>query len=52
MPLIHLEKKDIVLGPAFDGGYYLTGMKRNHNLFLNMNWSTDTVNKNVKNNKK
>jgi rSAM/selenodomain-associated transferase 1 len=39
-----LEKKDAVLGPAKDGGYYLLGMNKLHsNLFQNKNWSTDSV---------
>jgi rSAM/selenodomain-associated transferase 1 len=39
-----LEKHDIVLGPALDGGYYLIGL--NHpvpTLFENMPWSTHRV---------
>jgi rSAM/selenodomain-associated transferase 1 len=40
----HLKKHDIVIGPAYDGGYYLLGMKTLHsNLFENIEWSTDTV---------
>lgn len=39
-----LNEKDVVIGPAKDGGYYLLGMKKMHsNLFQNMNWSTDEV---------
>ncbi len=39
-----LNTKDIVIGPANDGGYYLLGMKRLHpELFTNKKWSTDTV---------
>jgi rSAM/selenodomain-associated transferase 1 len=34
----------IVLGPAYDGGYYLIGLKRAHpGLFANITWSTSTV---------
>jgi len=34
----------VVLGPSYDGGYYLIGLKRVHsNLFENINWSTATV---------
>lgn len=39
-----LEKYDVVIGPAKDGGYYLLGMKKLHPaLFENKNWSTSTV---------
>ena len=39
-----LEKHDIVLGPARDGGYYLIGLNRPvPTLFENMPWSTDQV---------
>jgi len=39
-----LATKDVVLGPALDGGYYLLGMKQTHDfLFRNMIWSTDQV---------
>ncbi len=39
-----LERKDAVVGPAKDGGYYLLGMKKNHAfLFMDKEWSTDTV---------
>ncbi len=39
-----LEEKDIVIGPAKDGGYYLLGMKASHQtLFLNKKWSSSTV---------
>jgi len=39
-----LEDSDVVVGPTFDGGYYLLGMKEYHAaLFENINWSTDTV---------
>jgi rSAM/selenodomain-associated transferase 1 len=41
---IQLNKNDIVIGPAADGGYYLLGMKKNqHQLFENIEWSTDNV---------
>jgi hypothetical protein len=34
----------VVLGPSYDGGYYLIGLKRVHSsLFENINWSTATV---------
>lgn len=38
-----LNEKEIVLGPCFDGGYYLIGMKKNHDVFSNIKWSTDSV---------
>ena len=39
-----LEKNDVVIGPAKDGGYYLLGMKElKPEIFRNKNWSTATV---------
>ncbi len=39
-----LDKNDIVIGPAKDGGYYLLGMKQiPENIFRNKEWGTDTV---------
>ncbi len=39
-----LDQKDIVIGPARDGGYYLLGMKKMLPfLFENKAWSTATV---------
>lgn len=39
-----LNQTDFVIGPTFDGGYYLLGMKQNSSfLFENMTWSVDTV---------
>lgn len=39
-----LQKHDVVIGPAADGGYYLLGMKRVHAaLFQNIAWSTPLV---------
>ncbi|MEQ1587824.1 MAG: TIGR04282 family arsenosugar biosynthesis glycosyltransferase [Cyclobacteriaceae bacterium] len=39
-----LKGKDSVIGPAFDGGYYLLGMNRFiPEVFRNKRWSTDTV---------
>jgi uncharacterized protein len=36
-----LEEADVVIGPAFDGGYYLLGIKQVYSfLFENMQWST------------
>ncbi|MHB0754770.1 TIGR04282 family arsenosugar biosynthesis glycosyltransferase [Polaribacter sp. M15] len=41
-----LDKNDVVIGPALDGGYYLLGMKKMHpQVFLNKNWGTETVRK-------
>lgn len=40
----NLAKRDVVIGPAQDGGYYLLGMKRLHSrLFENKEWSTENV---------
>ncbi len=39
-----LEKSDVVIGPARDGGYYLIGMKRaDARVFEVSQWSTATV---------
>ena len=39
-----LKQKDIVLGPAADGGYYLLGMTKLVGfIFENKEWSTETV---------
>ena len=39
-----LEKHDLVLGPALDGGYYLIGLNKSvPTLFQNMPWSTGRV---------
>ena len=39
-----LQETDIVIGPTYDGGYYLLGMKHPHSfLFTDMKWSTDEV---------
>ncbi|MBI2067117.1 MAG: TIGR04282 family arsenosugar biosynthesis glycosyltransferase [Deltaproteobacteria bacterium] len=39
-----LDKADLVLGPAKDGGYYLIGMKKTHPfLFEGIPWSTEKV---------
>ena len=41
---VELESKDVVIGPALDGGYTLLGMQStNPNLFRAMNWSTEAV---------
>ena len=39
-----LDKNDVVIGPATDGGYYLIGLKKLHlKIFDNKNWGTSTV---------
>jgi hypothetical protein len=39
-----LRRKDVVLGPATDGGYWLIGLRRPAPaLFADMPWSTDSV---------
>ncbi|MEO5947919.1 MAG: TIGR04282 family arsenosugar biosynthesis glycosyltransferase [Chitinophagaceae bacterium] len=39
-----LNKNEIVIGPANDGGYYLLGMKKLYGfIFDNKKWSTETV---------
>ena len=39
-----LDRSDVVLGPAKDGGYYLVGMNEQHNsLFQDIDWSTEMV---------
>lgn len=41
-----LDKYDVVIGPAFDGGYYLIGFKNktfSKEIFQGINWSTKTV---------
>ncbi len=39
-----LERNDFVIGPTFDGGYFLIGMKTFHSyVFQDMEWSTPTV---------
>jgi len=39
-----LEKNDVVIGPAKDGGYYLLGIKKlQSQVFKNKDWGTETV---------
>ncbi len=39
-----LDHADFVIGPVFDGGYYLLGMKQMETtLFRDISWSTDRV---------
>jgi rSAM/selenodomain-associated transferase 1 len=43
---IELDKNDVIIGPAEDGGYYLLGMNSlQENIFKNKNWGTATVRK-------
>jgi rSAM/selenodomain-associated transferase 1 len=42
--LLLTRQADIVLGPCYDGGYYLVGMRKPHpELFRNIPWSTENV---------
>jgi hypothetical protein len=39
-----LDKNDVIIGPASDGGYYLIGLKKLYpKIFENKNWGTSTV---------
>lgn len=38
-----LERDDVVIGPANDGGYYLLAMRKKVNLFEEKTWSEETV---------
>lgn len=38
-----LEKKDVVIAPTYDGGYYLIGMKSLNRAVFQLSYSTDTV---------
>jgi rSAM/selenodomain-associated transferase 1 len=39
-----LDKRDVVIGPCYDGGYYLIGMKEPHEeLFRDISWGTEQV---------
>ena len=39
-----LDDSDVVIGPCYDGGYYLIGMKELHDeLFHNIAWGTERV---------
>ena len=43
---IALEKNEVVIGPAEDGGYYLLGMNSlEEKVFKNKDWGTETVRK-------
>jgi len=39
-----LDRRDVIIGPAMDGGYYLIGMKSPHpEIFWNIAWGTGEV---------
>lgn len=39
-----LSKSDVVIGPCYDGGYYMIGMKELHEeLFRDISWGTEQV---------
>ncbi len=39
-----LENSDVVIGPAYDGGYYLLGIKQQQDhIFIDIPWSTTEV---------
>ena len=41
---LHLQTVDVVIGPAFDGGYYLIGLNDYHaQVFQGITWSSDRV---------
>lgn len=43
---LSLEKKEVCIGPALDGGYYLLGMRQFYgSLFQNIPWSSSEVSK-------
>ena len=43
---LELDKNDVVIGPAEDGGYYLLGMNSlQEKVFNNKEWGTETVRK-------
>jgi rSAM/selenodomain-associated transferase 1 len=40
----HLQQKDIVIGPAYDGGYYLIGLRQQREeIFQDIEWGTEKV---------
>lgn len=42
--IVALENNNVVIGPSFDGGYYLLGMDSNYQfLFEDIEWSTESV---------
>lgn len=38
-----LDRKDVVIGPCLDGGYYLGGMKRLEDIFEGIDWGRHDV---------
>lgn len=38
-----LESHDVVLGPSSDGGYWLVGLKKSHDIFSGMTWGHPRV---------
>jgi len=38
-----LKEHDLVLGPSIDGGYWLMGLKRWHDVFQGIDWGTEKV---------
>lgn len=48
--LHQLEKKDFILGPSKDGGFYLMGIKKKHfnkETFLKLPWQTNRLQKSI-----
>lgn len=44
LALSALEENDVVVGPSFDGGYYLIGLRAAHTeVFSEIDWSTERV---------
>lgn len=44
MAFLNLQKSEVVIGPATDGGYYLLGLKSlPPNIFRNKSWGSNTV---------
>jgi rSAM/selenodomain-associated transferase 1 len=42
--LVNLEDNDVVVGPSFDGGYYMIGLREPHTtVFEGIDWSTTRV---------
>ena len=41
--LLHSDQTDVVIGPAYDGGYYALGMKSLRDIFHGIHWSTSEV---------
>lgn len=42
--MLNRKEADVVIGPTFDGGYYLIGMNEcNQSIFSNIDWGTEKV---------